>query len=133
MKRIARNEHHSEPATKSRDRSPLDLYKPRARSRITNGRGLLPDTDHRRAWVRRFRDVLSLHINSGARAGEATPLQFENYQRGSNTLRRLLESLASGLDRRAKEVTYDQVAEDVQRLKDCGFIDALNEHDGAAP
>src|SRR5260370_7410074 len=48
---------------KSRDRSKLDLYHPRARSRVTNGHDLLPDVDHRTQWCRRFRDVLSLHLS----------------------------------------------------------------------
>jgi hypothetical protein len=34
-----------------------------ARSRVTNGRDLLPDADHRQKWVRRFRDCLFLHIS----------------------------------------------------------------------
>jgi len=33
-----------------------------ARSRITNGRGLLPNVDGRTFWVRRFRDVNALHL-----------------------------------------------------------------------
>jgi hypothetical protein len=37
------------------------VYKPKARSRITNGRGLLPNVDGRTFWVRRFRDLLALH------------------------------------------------------------------------
>jgi hypothetical protein len=34
-----------------------------ARSRVTNGRDLLPNIDHRTLWVRRFRDVLALHLS----------------------------------------------------------------------
>jgi hypothetical protein len=37
------------------------VYKPMARSRITNRRGLLPNVDGRTFWVRRFRDLLALH------------------------------------------------------------------------
>lgn len=39
------------------------VYKPMARSRITNGHALLSDIDHRTLWVRRFRDVLALHLS----------------------------------------------------------------------
>src|SRR5262245_26079575 len=39
------------------------LYKPMARSRVTNGRDLLPNIDHRTLRVRRFRDVLALHLS----------------------------------------------------------------------
>ena len=39
------------------------IYKPMARSRVTNGRDLLPNIDHRTLWVRRFRDVLALHLS----------------------------------------------------------------------
>ena len=47
-------------STKARQNVP---YKAKARSRVTNGNGLLPDIDHRTAWVRRFRDVLALHLS----------------------------------------------------------------------
>src|SRR5262245_28431687 len=67
--------------------------------------------------------------------GGAKTWQLDKYGRAANTLRRLLQSL--GLERRAREVnaSYDQVTEDVQRLRDAGFIDALGEPDGegAAP
>ncbi len=33
-----------------------------ARARVTNGKELLPDVDHRSLWVRRFRDVMALHV-----------------------------------------------------------------------
>ena len=130
MKQEVAQEQQNKPAGRSR----LDLYKAPARSRVTNGRQLLPDVDHRSMWVRRFRDVMSLHINDlggadncseaekaiarraacliveleqlevkFAQAGEATPFQLECYQRGSNTMRRLLEAL--GLQRRPRDVT----------------------------
>jgi hypothetical protein len=112
------------------------VYKPMARSRITNGHGLLPNVDGRTFWIRRLRDLLALHTQDlggddniseaerailrraatlivelermemlFAQAGEATPNQLETYQRVSNTLRRLLESV--GLQRRARDVTPD--------------------------
>jgi hypothetical protein len=103
------------------------------RSRITNGRDLLPTVDGRCLWARRFRDLLSLHLSDlggedncseGEKAlvrraacliveleqledlfaaGDATPKRLELYQRLTNTLRRCLESL--GLKRRAKDIT----------------------------
>jgi hypothetical protein len=111
-----------------------DLRTRRLRSRITNGSALLPDIDHRSAWMRRFRDLNELHLND--RGGEAaaseaekalvrrgacliveleqmeqrfalngggTIKQLECYQRMTNTLRRVLESL--GFERRARDVT----------------------------
>jgi hypothetical protein len=121
---------------KRSDGDKLALYKRNARSKITNGNKLLPGIDHRRGWVRRFRDVLSLHVNDmggpdncseaelaiARRAaclivelellerkfalnGEAKNWQLHAYQRGANTLRRLLESLHSGLERRPRDVT----------------------------
>jgi hypothetical protein len=121
--------------TKTTDIRPTaDLRTRRLRSRITNGSALLPDIDHRSAWMRRFRDLNELHLND--RGGEAaaseaekalvrrgacliveleqleqqfalngggTLKQLECYQRMTNTLRRVLESL--GLKREAKDVT----------------------------
>jgi hypothetical protein len=40
-----------------------------------------------------------------AQAGAATPFQLKTYQMVTNTLRRVLESLSTGLPRRAKDVT----------------------------
>src|SRR4051812_48976288 len=57
------------------DRPATGVYKPMARSRITNGSGLLPDIDHRSVWVRRFRDVLALHLND--LGGEASATHAE--------------------------------------------------------
>src|SRR4051794_7457259 len=112
-----------------------DLYASRARSRVTNGKILLPNIDQRSVWVRRFRDINSLLIADAggvdllSEAGKAlirraTCLMVElerlemlfalgddelkprkdqpregrmsrldAYQRGSNSLRRLLETL----------------------------------------
>jgi hypothetical protein len=116
------------------DRKPSTIYKPEARSRITNGSELLPDVDGRSSWVRRFRDVQALHLSDlGGQAnvseaekaiarraacliveleqmeqkfatqGASEGGQLDAYQRASNTLRRLLESL--GLERRQRDVT----------------------------
>ena len=129
------------------------VYKPMARSRVTNGNDLLPNTDHRTVWVRRFRDVLALHLKdlggetevseaekALARrsaclvveleqleqkfaAGEDTPKALESYQRCVNTLRRTLESL--GLQRRARDVTPDPLFRQ--------FIEAYNSPEEVAP
>src|SRR6266508_1348132 len=42
---------------------PSGLFMPKARSSITNGSSLLPNVDGRSLWVRRFRDLLTLHLN----------------------------------------------------------------------
>ena len=43
-------------------RRPSGLYLPKARSRVTNGTGLLPNIDQRSVWCRRFRDIIALHV-----------------------------------------------------------------------
>ena len=53
----------SNSSNKGSKRPRTGLYKPMARSRVTNGRDLLPDIDHRTLWVRRFRDVLALQLS----------------------------------------------------------------------
>jgi hypothetical protein len=125
------------------------IYKAKARSRITNGRDLLPGIDGRGRWVRRFRDIRALHLSDlggeyacsegekaivrraaclvvelermemlFAQKGASTPLQFEQYQRGANTLRRLLESI--GLQRRPRDVTTlgDLLRADLQQQRE---------------
>ena len=127
------------------NRKPSTIYKPEARSRITNGSEVLPDVDGRSSWVRRFRDVQALHLSDlGGQAnvseaeqaiarraacliveleqmeqkfatqGASEGGQLDQYQRVSNTLRRLLESL--GLERRARDVTPVPVAQYVATL-----------------
>jgi len=109
-------------------------FKPEARSAITNDSCLLPGIDGRSQWVRRFRDLLALHLSDlggadiaseaekaiarraavliveleqleqkFATQGASEGGQLDQYQRVSNTLRRLLESL--GLERRQRDVT----------------------------
>jgi len=43
-------------------RRPSGLYLPKARSKVTNGTGLLPNIDQRSVWCRRFRDIIALHL-----------------------------------------------------------------------
>ena len=108
------------------------VTKPEARSRVTNGAVLLPGIDGRSTWVRRCRDLIELHTSDlgGADAvsvaesaivrraavivveleqmelsfakGQASANDLDLYQRTSNSLRRLLESL--GLKRRPRRV-----------------------------
>jgi hypothetical protein len=51
-------------------RSPT-LAKPTARSRLTNGKELLPGVDGRSLWARRFRDVLALHLSDLGGEGQS--------------------------------------------------------------
>lgn len=110
-------------------KSPV-LSKSRARSRVTNGKSLLPKgVDGRSLWFRRFRDLNTLHLSEipnasegekaiirrsatlivaleqmefkFADAGEASPNQLDQYARIAAQLRRLLESV--GLERRTKD------------------------------
>lgn len=114
------------------------LSKAQARSRVTNGASLLPKgADGRSLYVRRFRDLIALHLadlggpdnvseaeKSIVRRAATITISLEKmemrmatddedtpaftldlYQRLSNSLRRLLESV--GLKRRAKDITPD--------------------------
>jgi hypothetical protein len=114
-------------------RQRVKLSKTKARSRITNGMALLPDVDGRSLWARRMRDLIALHVRDAGgedllseaqrsiirRAacitvelerleqsfanGDANVAMLAEYGRGSNTLRRLLESL--GLERKPRDIT----------------------------
>jgi hypothetical protein len=111
---------------------PSRIYKPMARTKITNGVRILPNVDGRTFWVRRFRDLIALHTSdlggsdqvSAAEQSiirrvaclsvelermemmfaqhDAEPWRLEVYSRMAGNLRRLLESV--GLQRRAKPV-----------------------------
>ena len=124
-------------AQKPADRRPVDdpsVTPRKGRSKITNGRVLIPGIDQRSPWVRRARDLINEFTNEQlagdaspseraitrraavlivecerleaqfATQGEATPAQLHLYQRSANTLRRLLEVLTPGLPRRTREV-----------------------------
>jgi hypothetical protein len=105
---------------------------PAQRSRITNG-AVLPDVDGRSSWVRRLRDLISLHMSdlggednvseakksivrrvatltvelerleAAFATADAQPPDLDLYQRMSNTLRRHLETI--GLERVQRDVT----------------------------
>jgi hypothetical protein len=113
------------------DSPPAADQKRFARSRVTNGKELLPGIDGRSAWVRRCRDLIELHSSDlpaasvaelsiirrasvltvelerleqkFALAGEASPFDLDLYQRTAGGLRRLLEAV--GLERRLRDVT----------------------------
>ena len=104
-----------------------------ARSRITNGRDLLPGIDQRSTWARRMRDLIELHVDdlggldntSEAQRSllrrisvleveaeyletefakrEASGKQYDLYLRIAGLLKRLYELI--GVDRVARDVT----------------------------
>jgi hypothetical protein len=114
-------------------RREVTLAKASARSRVTNGKIIVPDTDGRSVWCRRMRDIISLHVRDAGGEDllseeqlsiirriatltvvlerleqrfandDGTVVMLGEYQRCSNTLRRLLESI--GLERQARDVT----------------------------
>jgi hypothetical protein len=47
----------------SADSTAIDVLKPQARSRVSNGSAVLPGVDGRSTWVRRLRDLISLHLS----------------------------------------------------------------------
>ena len=47
----------------SADSTPIDVPKPQARSRVSNGSAVLPGVDGRSTWVRRLRDLMGLHVS----------------------------------------------------------------------
>ena len=47
----------------SADSTPIDVPKPQARSRVSNGSAVLPGVDGRSTWVRRLRDLMGLHLS----------------------------------------------------------------------
>lgn len=103
--------------------------KPEARSRIGNGKALLPDVDGRSGAMRRYKEILAqLFADMGGRPTEAQQiiarraatlavwcegaegrmangeaLEIAPFTTAANTLRRLLADL--GLERRMKDVT----------------------------
>ena len=109
------------------------MIQPYARSRVSNGSTILVGTDNRSPHMRRFRDLIALHIQdrggpdnaseavkSMIRRAAALTVELEKieaifatgaldaahldlYSRAANTLRRLLESV--GIDRAQKDVT----------------------------
>ena len=110
-------------------RKAIASAKPAARSRVGNGRAILPDVDGRSSEMRRYRDILAqLVADMGGDPSEAQTiiarraatlavwcegceaamanggeLDIAAFTTASNALRRLLADL--GLERRVKDVT----------------------------
>jgi hypothetical protein len=124
--------HRLDPATgKPTNGTVLDLYKPTARSRVTNNREILPGIDHRSPLARRYRDLVSQiaadqggadHLSESrlqlirrfsgaaalaeqveARLVEGEQIDIGEYARLTSTLIRVSKRL--GLDRIPRNVT----------------------------
>jgi hypothetical protein len=117
------------------DRQTPVRRKSRQRSRIGNGSSILNGVDGRLIWPRRFKELFADHLSDTpdasvaersslrractlevelermetmfALAGEASPEAIDLYARCAANLRRLLESVSVGLQRRARDVTPD--------------------------
>src|SRR5262249_21004693 len=127
-------EPHEALENSSADRLVVVRRKDRQKSRITNGSALLPGVDGRSPWVRRAKDIIREHLSDipdasvaerslvrraavlttqleqmerkfALAGGEASVAELDAYQRGANTLRRLLGAI--GLERRAREIVSD--------------------------
>jgi hypothetical protein len=116
-----------------RDRPDVTRKKNAQRSRVANGSAILGGIDGRSTWVRRLKECLSDHLEDipdasvaerslirrsavlevelerletkFALAGEASADDLDIYARVSANLRRLLESVHGGLQRRPRDVT----------------------------
>jgi hypothetical protein len=118
---------------------------------MSNGHLLPRSVDSRSQWARRFRDLLALHLADMAgtesiaesqilrRAcllitalekmeekialrGYAEIAELEVYQRCSNTMKRLLESV--GLQRRSRDVSPPTLAEYVRNRHEASEVEA---------
>ncbi len=117
----------------AREKPSKETRKQYARSRITNGRELLPGIDQRSTWARRMRDLIELHVDdlggldntSEAQRSllrrisvleveaeyletefakrSASGKQYDLYLRVVGVLKRLYELV--GIERRARDVT----------------------------
>ena len=123
------------------DNATVTTIKPTARSRVTNGSRLLPNTDGRSVWARRLRDLCEMYTREMggheavslaesllirrastlvvelellesrlSQADGADERGLDAYQRCTNTLRRTLEALSPGLQRRQRSVNGDRLA-----------------------
>ncbi|RWC92301.1 MAG: hypothetical protein EOS72_01925 [Mesorhizobium sp.] len=100
------------------------VYPATHRSRITNGKDLLPGVDGRTFWVRRMRDVMALHVSdlggveacseaekSIIRRAAAITVEMERLER----LFALAEDTGPGLDALS---LYSRLANTLRRLLD---------------
>ena len=123
----------SDRSTAARSKPSESTRKQYARSRITNGRELLPGIDQRSTWARRLRDLIELHVDdlggldntSEAQRSllrrisvleveaeyletafaqrNASGKQYDLYLRVVGVLKRLHELV--GIERRARDIT----------------------------
>ena len=126
--------------------STASLRKAQARSAITNGQAIVAGVDQRSTWCRRLRDLVQLHLSdlggedsvseaekslirrvavlsvemermeAAFAVDKSDPAALDAYQRASNSLRRLLESL--GLKRRAKPIESLSSYLEAKRIED---------------
>jgi hypothetical protein len=110
---------------------PRDTRSPRIRSAVTNGRRLFVEGDGNSAWSRRYRDLITGHVNDlggRSRLSEAQmslikrasaieleleqmegrlstgqPIDLDVFTRSAGHLRRLLETI--GIERRSRDVS----------------------------
>lgn len=120
--------------------TPLQPHKAKGRSRVSNGNRTLAAGDERSTWARRFKDLvhefeadqgdapvseakrvlmraaatLTIQLEAmTADAAQGKPFDTDLFGRSAGNLRRLLEAV--GLDRFAKDVTTDHVADHFSR------------------
>jgi hypothetical protein len=144
-------ESRSQTAPRSkRDRDEITLRSVMNRSAVTNGRRLFVDGDARSPWSRRYYDLVSLHVSDmGGRSNlcegqlalikrvSALQVELEQmygrlslgqdvdldvYQRVTNTLRRVLESLGLNTGRKPRDITAETDQGRLNRI--LGYIDA---------
>jgi hypothetical protein len=131
---------------RQRNREAIAPRLQKQRSAVTNGRRLFVDGDARSPWSRRYYDLVSLHVSDmGGRSNlcegqlalikRACALQVELeqmdgrlslgqevdldvYQRVTNTLRRVLESLGLNTGRKPRDITDESDTAKLNRLLD---------------
>jgi hypothetical protein len=64
-------------------RSPSGLYLAKARSKITNGKQLLPNVDNRSLWMRRYRDIINLHTEDAGGVNAISQAELSLIRRAS--------------------------------------------------
>jgi hypothetical protein len=125
-----------------RDRDAIAPRSPTNRSAVTNGKRLFVEGDGRSPWSRRYYDLVAAHVadmggrenlsegqlalvkrsstlqveleQMEGRLSLGEPVDLDVYQRCSNSLRRLLESLGLHQGRKAREV--HEIDDEVMRV-----------------
>jgi hypothetical protein len=126
------------------DRPAVGRKRDPQRSAVSNGTRLLPGIDGRSAWCRRLKDCFADHLSDVPNASvaemsilrraatltvelerleakfaleeQASPADLDLYQRGASALRRLLESVHAGLERRPRDVGVLEDQEEFRRI-----------------